>query len=192
MDMVRHNTLGYGEVMSKEVISGFTMLNVRFENGKEMKLGIPSSFETGAVEALGDLKDEVDQAIAAKLARFTAPVAPTQNHVAVSTHNKARNKKSPKKVTVNGPVSVAFETYLKKAGYRINPPSGGRSTVPQYVNSVESVLSEEGISWDTLKTNISSIAPKYDVGGTKEAFSAKSNRTVICALRCFEDFANIP
>lgn len=76
MDMVRHNTLGCGEVMSKEVISGFTILNVRFENGKEMKLGIPSSFETGAVEALGDLKDEVDKAIAERKAKLSASVPP--------------------------------------------------------------------------------------------------------------------
>ena len=68
MNMVRHNVFGLGEVIRREEVNGFTYLSVRYENGKEVKLGIPFSFENGAVEALGSLKDEVDQAIAERQA----------------------------------------------------------------------------------------------------------------------------
>jgi hypothetical protein len=73
MNMVRHNVFGLGEVIRREEINGFTYLWVRYENGNEVKLGIPFSFENGAVEALGSLKDEVDQAIAEKKAKLSAP-----------------------------------------------------------------------------------------------------------------------
>ena len=73
MNMVRHNVFGLGEVIRREEVNGFTYLLVRYENGKEIKLSIPFSFETGAVEALGSLKDEVDQAIADKKAKLSAP-----------------------------------------------------------------------------------------------------------------------
>ena len=184
MDMVRHNTLGCGEVMSKEVISGFTILNVRFENGKEMKLGIPSSFETGAVEALGDLKDEVDKAIAERKAKLSASVPPRTPTTPV--------KKATAKTIPTGPIATAFEKYLISAGYQEETDEGAPSTVYAYVNAVESVRAEEGISWDTLKMNIDSLINKYDEGGSMSWFGAKSNKTVINALKRFSEFEGNP
>jgi hypothetical protein len=77
-------------------------------------------------------------------------------------------------------------------GYKVKTDSGNPSTVYSYVNAVESVLEEEGLSWDALKANISATVSKYDVGGEKEVFGAKSNRTVISALKCFENYVNKP
>lgn len=184
MEMVRHNMFGLGEVVRREVINGFPYLWVRYENGTESKLGIPYSFASGAVEALGALKDEVNQAIAEKMARLAtpAPVKPA----AVST------KKASAKHTPSCPTATAFEIYLILDGYKVKTDSGNPSTVYSYVNAVESVLEEEGLSWDALKANISATVSKYDVGGEKEVFGAKSNRTVISALKCFENYVNKP
>jgi hypothetical protein len=147
-------------------------------------LGIPYSFASGAVEALGALKEEVEQVIAEKMARLAtpAPVKPA----AVST------KKASAKHTPSCPAATAFEIYLILDGYKVKTDSGNPSTVYSYVNAVESVLEEEGLSWDALKANISATVSKYDVGGEKEVFGAKSNRTVISALKCFENYVNKP
>ena len=181
MQMVRHKVFGLGEVLSKEKVGEFTYLKVRYENGQVMQLGIPFSFENGAVEALGTLQDEVNQVIAertARLATATAPAAPT--------------KKVAGKTMPTGPVASDFENYLINAGYKEETDDGVPSTVYSYLNAVESVRTEEGISWDTLKNNISSIVPKYDEGGAKELIGAKSNRTVINALKRFAEFAGKP
>jgi hypothetical protein len=184
MEQVRHNTLGIGEVVSKDVISGFTFLNVRFGNGKEMKLGIPSSFETGAVEALGSLKDEVDQAIAERQARLAAPTP--------AAAPSAPAKRATAKTMPTGPIATAYEEYLISAGYKEETDEGAPSTVYSYVNAVESVRAEEGISWDTLKMNIDRFVSKYDEVGSMSWFGAKSNKTVINALKRFAEFVGKP
>lgn len=185
MSMVRHNVFGLGEVIGREEVNGFTYLLVRYENGKEVKLGIPFSFEKGAVEALGSLKDEVDQAIAerrTRLATATAPAAAPSAPV-----RRAAAKKMP-----TGPIPSAFEQYLIDQGYAIETDSGNPSTVYSYRNAVESIRVDEGVSWDTLKANIASIVPQYDVGGAKELVGAKSNKTYINALKRFADFVGKP
>ena len=180
MNMVRHNVFGLGEVICREEVNGFTYLLVRYENGKEVKLGIPFSFENGAVEALGSLKDEVDQAIAERQARLaaTAPAAAPS----------APAKRAVAKTMPTGPIPTAFEQYLIDQGYAVETDSGNPSTVYSYLNAVESIRVDEGVSWDTLKTNIASIAPQYDVGGAKELIGAKSNKTYINALKRFAEF----
>ena len=184
MEMVRHNKFGVGEVIGREVVSGFTFLNVRFENGREMRFGIPQSFNTGALEPLGSLKDEVDQTIAEKKAKLSAPTpaaAPTP------TAKKATAKTMP-----TGPIPTAFEKYLINAGYKEETDDGAPSTVYSYVNAVESVRAEEGISWDTLKADIDDIVDKYDEGGLMSWYGAKSNKTVINALKRFAEFVVKP
>jgi hypothetical protein len=184
MYMVRHNTFGLGEVIRREEVNGFTYLWVRYENGKEVKLGIPFSFENGAVEALGSLKDEVDQAIAERQSRLAAPTP--------AAAPSAPTKRAAAKTMPTGPIPSAFEQYLIDQGYAIETDSGNPSTVYAYVNAVESIRVDEGISWDTLETNISSIVPLYDVGGAKELIGAKSNKTYINALKRFADFVGKP
>lgn len=184
MEKVRHNKFGIGEVISKEIAGGFTFLLVRFESGKEMRFGIPHSFETGALEPLGALKDEVDRVVAEKKANL-ASLAPAK--VPAASTRKASAKYIP-----SSPVATAFESYLIMEGYKIETDSGNPSTVYSYINAVESVLEEEGFSWDALKNHISATVSKYDVGGAKELFGAKSNKTVINALKRFEEFVNTP
>ena len=184
MHMVRHNAFGLGEVIRREEVNGFTYIWVRYENGREVKLGIPFSFENGAVEALGSLKDEVDQAIAerqARLAATTPAAAPS-----------APAKRATAKTMPAGPILSAFEQHLIDQGYSIETDSGNPSTVYSYLNAVESIRVDEGISWDTLKTNISSVVPLYDVGGAKELIGAKSNKTYINALKRFAEFVGKP
>ena len=180
MNMVRHNVFGLGEVICREEVNGFTYLLVRYENGEEVKLGIPVSFENGAVEALGSLKDEVDQAIAERRARLAAATTP-------AGAPSAPAKRAAAKTMPTGPIPSAFEQYLIEQGYAIETDSGNPSTVYSYLNAVESIRVDEGISWDTLKTNISAIVPQYDVGGSKELVGAKSNKTYINALKRFAE-----
>lgn len=184
MEQVRHKTLGIGEVVRKEVINGFTILHVRFEDGKEMPVAFPKSFETGAFEALGDLKEELEQIIARKKAKLSAPAA--------SETSETPAKKTSKKTIPTGPVANAFEKYLIDAKYKEETDKGDPSTVYAYVNAVESVRAEGGISWDTLKTNIDGIVSKYDDGGSMSWFGAKSHNTVINALKQFAKFVGKP
>ena len=145
MDMVKHKQFGMGEVVSKEVVGDYTYITALFDAGKEMRFALPHSFETGAVEALGSLKDEVDQAIAerqARLAATTPAAAPS-----------APAKRAAAKTMPTGPIPSAFEQYLIDQGYAIETDSGYPSTVYSYLNAVESIRVDEGISWDSLKTN---------------------------------------
>ena len=91
-----------------------------------------------------------------------------------------------------GPIATAYEEYLISAGYKEETDEGAPSTVYSYVNAVESVRAEEGISWDTLKMNIDSFVSKYDEGGSMSWFGAKSNKTVINALKRFAEFVGKP
>ena len=184
MNMVSHNIFGLGEVIRREEVNGFTYIWVRYENGREVKLGIPSSFETGAVEALGSLKDEVEQAITERLARLAAPTP--------AAAPSAPAKRAAAKTMPTGPIPSAFEQYLIDQGYAIETDSGNPSTVYSYLNAVEAIRVDEGISWDTLKANISSIVPQYDVGGAKELVGAKSNKTYINALKRFAEHLSKP
>jgi hypothetical protein len=89
-----------------------------------------------------------------------------------------------------GPIAESYEEYLIKEGYSLETDSGNPSTVYAYANAVQSVIEEEKTTWNALRTNISTIVKKYDIGGTKEEFGCKSNKTVINALRRFEEFVN--
>lgn len=182
MSMIKHKIFGIGQVVKKEVIDGHTYITAKFETGKELRLAIPESFQTGAVEAAGILKDEVNQAIADKNARLAAATAPAA----------APSKSAAAKTMPSGPIPSAFEHYLISEGYAVETDSGNPSTVYSYLNAVEAIRVDEGVSWDTLKANISSILPKYDIGGAKELVGAKSNKTYINALKRFSEFLGKP
>ena len=184
MEMVRHNVFGLGEVVRREVIGGFPYLWVWYENGAESKLGIPYSFASGAVEALGSLKDEVDQAIADKKAKLSA-LAPSK--IPAAPANKVPTRYIP-----SSPIEADFENYLISRGYKREGDKGNHSTVYYYIDGVETVLTEEGISWDTLKSTVSDLVPKYDAGGVKELVGAKQHRTVINGLKRFAEFVGKP
>ena len=140
MNMVRHNVFGLGEVIRREEINGFTYLWVRYENGREVKLGIPFSFENGAVEALGSLKDEVDQAIAEKKAKLSAP-APSKIPAVPA-------RKLSAKYIPSSPIAADFEKYLIARGYRQEGKRGSHSTVYYYILS-EKTLCKRVAALDT-------------------------------------------
>lgn len=192
MQTVNHRMFGIGEVIGKEVKGNDVIITVRFANGKEMRFAT-LSFENGVVVAEGDLKEEIEKIIsdkkileAKKRADFiaervanAAAVAPVARH------------RTPARISVPGPITTAFEAYLINAGYSTETPSGHPSTVYSYIDAVErNVLDDEHITWDMLKNNIDSIVAKYDVGGEKADIGAKSNSTVINALKRFKDFVN--
>lgn len=84
-----------------------------------------------------------------------------------------------------------YEKYLIGIGYKQTTPSGHPSTVYQYIKAIRNVCDEEGINLIGLKENIGSIILKYDIGGEKETIGAKSHKTVINALKRFEDFLKL-
>jgi hypothetical protein len=195
---VNHITWGKGTVIKREIAKdgrfievseGGNYINVRFANGKEARFAMPASFEKGVIRAIGTLNDEVEESIASSrvlkeekkadsLAGMVKPVV------------SPRGRSS--RYVVQGAIERAFEDYLIRERYRTKTPSGHDSTVYSYIKAIKNdVLEEEGISWDTLKTEIARIVPMYDNGGAKELIGSKSNNTVICALKCFEKFVDV-
>lgn len=189
MEMIKHKRLGLGEVISKESKGNSTYLTVRFAGGKEMQFVIPESFETGFIEAEGDLKAEIDKAIEEKKSREAIKINETVAASVASSIVKTTGT-HVKSVMSFGPITRDYEDYLIASGYKTETDNGDPSTVYAYIKAVDSVLSEEAISWSILKANISDIVKKYDEGGEKEAFGCKSNKTVINALKRFEEFVN--
>ena len=191
MQTVTHKIFGIGEVIAKEVKENDIFITVRFTSGKEMRLAV-KSFEDGFATAEGDLKKEIEKVISDKKVLESKKradfIASTIAHTTTAAGHASR-KKAPSKMVVSGPIATAFEAYLINEGYATETPSGHPSTVYSYISAIENdVLDEEHISWDMLKSNIDSILPIYDVGGKKEHIGAKSNCTVINALRRFAEF----
>ena len=193
MDMVKSKVFGMGKVINKEVNEKGTYITVEFESGRQGIFGVPGSFLTSALEAEGSFKEEVDKAIAERKALEIAERESKKTETPASDESKKtvkHSKKSPGKVMPTGPVAESYEEYLIKAGYSLETDSGNPSTVYAYANAVQAVIDEEGITWNTLQNNISTIVKKYDIGGAKETFGCKSNKTVINALRRFEEFVS--
>lgn len=82
----------------------------------------------------------------------------------------------------------AFLEYLLQQGYTETSASGNPSTAPQYVRSINQVLQAEHLTWDVTAEQVASLVTMYDVGGEKEEEGAKSHRTVINALKRFQEF----
>lgn len=193
MQTVKHKIFGRGEVVGREVKENSITITVKFNNGKEMRFAIPQSFETGILEAEGSLKDELEAVIALKKERTEDSIksAAVARANKVSLNSLAKHSAgSSKKTAPTDVVASSYEEYLIKAGYSVETDSGNPSTVSAYVKAVDSVLEKEGISWSTLKNNIDDIVKKYDVGGEEEVFGNKSNKTVINALKRFNEFVN--
>ena len=193
MQTVKHKLFGVGEVISREDKNSGTYITVRFENSKEMRCAIPDSFTLGIMVAEGSLKDEVDAAIAEKKAREEARLqqlraTPVVTTTSAPSNRHGRTPTSP--VTVKGSIELAFEEYLANAGYCEYTASGNPSTVFSYIHAIKKVLEEEGLSWHSLQNDIENIVPLYDIGGSKQHIGAKSNCTVINALKRFNEFVN--
>ena len=193
MQTVKHRLFGVGEVINREDKENGTYITVRFEGGKEMRFSIPESFTLGIIDAEGSLKDEVDKAIAEKNERHKArleELSAASAIIASSTPSNRHGRTPATPVTVRGSIEIAFEEYLVNAGYCEYTPTGNPSTVFSYIHAIKKVLEEEGLSWHTLQRDIENIVPIYDIGGTKQHIGAKSNCTVINALKRFREFVN--
>ena len=193
---VTHNVFGHGEVTGREITENNIYFTVKFDSGKVSRFAL-ESFESGFVTAEGSLADEVDVALREKLERETErrnaeralrrleAARPTQR-----THGTRTRTRRTAATTAPGPIEEAFEEYLIKEGYKVETDSGNPSTVYSYINGVNTVLEEEGISWTVLKRDIGDIIEMYDEDGIKSDIGNKSNKTVINALRRFEEFVN--
>ena len=193
MQTVNHKIYGVGEVINKETTEGGIYITVKFESGKEARFSIPDSFTLGIMVANGDLKEEVDAAIAEKKAREEARLEELKAMsalVATSTPSNRHGRTPATPVTVRGSIEIAFEEYLVNAGYCKYTATGNPSTVFSYIHAIKKVLEEEGLSWHTLQRDIENIVPIYDIGGAKQHIGAKSNCTVINALKRFSEFVN--
>ena len=196
MFTIQHKAYGEGKVINKEMKGNDIMITAQFNNGKQCDFA-SGSFEMGVVKAEGALKAEIDAVIAArqaaeearKNAMYSVVEKPVVSPVVKPTAPSKRRGRTPaRKVTVKGPIQTQYEEYLKAAGYPITGKTGKDSTVPAYVKAVGQVLQEEDLTWAELEKNIEQIVTKYDVGGVCEDFGAKSNRTVINALKRFAEF----
>jgi hypothetical protein len=189
MQTVNHKQFGTGEVVNKEVKENGTYITVRFSNGKELVLGIPSSFKTDVVQALGDLKEEVDKALEEeklKKEALKASIASTIKSTIIKTKTGVRNPVSNS--VIKCPIQVDYENYLESQGYPVVGKTGNDSTVHAYSRAVRTVVENEGITWYDLAKAINKIIPKYDTGGKYERIGNKSNKTVINALKRFAEF----
>lgn len=193
MQTVKHKMFGIGEVTSRENKENGTYITVKFKNGREMRCAIPDSFAIGIMEAEGSLKDEVEAAIAEKKAREHARLEQLKATSAVATTSTPshRHGRTPAtSVNIRGSIEIAFEEYLVNAGYCEYTAAGNPSTVFSYIHAIKKVLEEEGLSWYTLQSDIENIVPIYDIGGEKQHKGAKSNCTVINAMKRFNEFVN--
>ena len=193
MQTVNHKIYGVGEVINRERREIGAYITVRFKNEKEIRLAIPESFEIGVVSAEGDLKDDVEAAIATKRAYEQKRLEERRAAIAAAAASapSVRHGRTPTTpVTVKGSIELAFEEYLVNAGYCEYTASGNPSTVFSYIHAIKKVLEEEGLSWYTLQNNIDSIVSIYDIGGAKQHIGAHSNYTVINALKRFQEFVS--
>lgn len=193
MSTLKHRVFGTGEIVNRER----NIITVRFDNdGAKKNFSIPQSFMGDFfVEIDDELRSEVNAAIEAKRKAVEATRASAQAIQAkaldqATGSGRKRSVKTPANVKAGGAIEDDFEKFLVDSGYSVVTPSGLPSTVFAYVRSIYLVLDEEGITWQTLKTEISKLIPVYDEGGAKEHIGSKSNASVINALRRFEEFVN--
>ena len=182
MEFVKHKLFGTGEVVSRDG----KYLVVRFKNNDEKKFVIPQSFQLGILMAEGELQKEIDTAIKAK------EEISKKNQIAYvdKSETAPRRTRTSVNVEVVGKIATSYEAYLIKKGYKTETDKGLPSTVYAYIKAVDFVLDEENLSWSALVDKIHIVIKKYDIGGEKEHLGNKSNKTVINALKRFQDYDN--
>ena len=193
MELIQHRTYGEGKVINKEMKGNDIIITAQFADGSERPFAA-ESFRLGFVSASGVLKEEIDVVIAAQQAAKAAwrssvagstiatPVVSVRRHGRTPTH----------RVIVKGAIQERYEMYLEAAGYAVIGVNGSASTVPQYSSAVEKVLEREGLSWNQLKNDIDNIVKKYDKNGAEEDYGNRGNKTVINALKRFQEFVSAP
>ena len=194
MKTLKHVWFGEAKIVHREG----KRITVKYDkNGSEAVLLIPESFTSGMFKIDAELQSEVDAALeekkeAARIEREAREAQRAEAQSTTITHRSGtrRSGRTFTRVQLTGDYEKDFESFMLKNGYSAKTENDTKSTVYAYVNSVKSVMSDEGLDWTSLVKQISSIASVYDIGGAKEEIGDRGNRTVINALRRFEDFVN--
>lgn len=196
MATVRHKIFGTAQIIRRE---GNDMTIQYDKTGKKVDLKFPDSFMTKPCLFILDstLQREVDVAAEAKkeaerIAREAREAERAKMQAVTGTHHSGtrRTGRTFTSVQLTGDYEKDFETFMLKNGYSEKTENDTKSTVYSYVSSVKAVMNEEGLTWAELYHQISNVASEYDVGGSKSEIGDRGNRTVINALRRFEDFVN--
>lgn len=194
MKTLKHKWLGTATIIRRE---GDRMTIKYDKSDSEVILKMPDSFVSGMFLIDDELQREVDAALeekkeAARIEREARDAQRAEAQSTTITHRSGtrRSGRIFTRVQLTGDYEKDFESFMLKNGYSAKTENDTKSTVYAYVNSVKSVMSDEGIDWTSLVKQISSIASVYDIGGAKEEIGDRGNRTVINALRRFEDFVN--
>ena len=194
MKTLKHKWLGTATIIRRE---GDRMTIKYDKSDSEVILKMPDSFVSGMFLIDDELKREVDAALeekkeAARIEREAREAQRAEAQSTTITHRSGtrRSGRTFTRVQLTGDYEKDFESFMLKNGYSAKTENDTKSTVYAYVNSVKSVMSDEGLDWTSLVKQISSIASIYDIGGAKEEIGDRGNRTVINALRRFEDFVN--
>ena len=194
MKTLKHKWLGTATIIRRE---GDRRTIKYDKSDSEVILKMPDSFVSGMFLIDDELKREVDAALeekkeAARIEREAREAQRAEAQSTTITHRSGtrRSGRTFTRVQLTGDYEKDFESFMLKNGYSAKTENDTKSTVYAYVNSVKSVMSDEGLDWTSLVKQISSIASIYDIGGAKEEIGDRGNRTVINALRRFEDFVN--
>lgn len=195
MNAVKHKSWGNGTIVKREIYingvytevkEGGNYITARFDDGKEIRFGIPRSFETGMLEALGDLKEEVDNA-AVEMQRKREKekdMYGVSDGVRPNDEVATRTVKRGVKIVLTGNLKKDFEIYLVESGYE-------QTVVYQYSRAIDIVCNEEKLSVENLMKKIMTTIKEYDKGGSKEKLGDYQKRTVINALKRLHEFAKI-
>ena len=196
MERIVHRLFGEGTVVAREQKGQDCCLTVRFESsGREMRILLPDSFETGLMRAEGALNEEVNAAILARrererLAREEKAAAREREALKARRHSYgSRGTGDWLSIVCNADIAARddYEAYLIREEYTEKTESGAESTVPQYVRAVELVLAEERLTWSALGAHISQLLLRYERGGACETVGELRHRTVINALKRYAE-----
>ena len=196
MATVRHKWFGTAQIIRRE---GDLIVIQYDKTGTKSNLKFPDSFLTKpCLFALDSkLQSEVDAIVEARreearILREEKEAQRAQEKAAAITHHSGtrRTGRTFTSIQLTGDYETDFESFMLKNGYSAKTENDTKSTVYSYVSSVKAVMNEEGLTWAELYHRISNIASEYDVGGSKSEIGDRGNRTVINALRRFEDFVN--
>lgn len=195
MKTLKHKWLGTATIIRRE---GDRMTIKYDKSDSEVILKMPDSFVSGMFLIDDELQREVDEAVAAKkeAERIAQEAREAQRALEQAQNAKnpvvktGRTSKTPAKIKIKDTIEKDFEEYLIASGYSVETPSGNPSTVNSYITAVNSILEDEGLTWNGLITQISKIVLLYSEGGEKEDIGSKSNYTYLNALRRFADFVD--
>ncbi|MDR2365537.1 MAG: hypothetical protein LBD68_06760 [Zoogloeaceae bacterium] len=85
-------------------------------------------------------------------------------------------------------VMKGFQDYLRDSRRNLRGWVYEQNTVYAYTNSVKMVREREVLTWDDFVAKIGSLVAEYGTGGAKQDIGEEGHRTVINALKRFEEY----